>query len=121
MSVATIAVEVSLALAVVVAWICCLGLLLMRDFFDQLHFLAPVTTVSMVLILAAVVMEQGWGQATVKTILILVVMLLINAVLTHATARARRIEMLGQWQPKEDEAGSGRERIPLLGPSPHRD
>jgi len=114
MSAPTIAVEVSLAVAVLVAWICCLGLWLMEDFFDKLHFMAPVTTVSMFFVLLAVVIETGWGQATVKTILVLVIMLLINAVLTHATARAGRIEEHGQWQPCSGEKVSGDEKIPAL-------
>jgi multisubunit Na+/H+ antiporter MnhG subunit len=50
-----------------------------------------------------VVVKEGWGQATIKTILVAMVLLLINAVLTHATARAARVRALGHWQPAPEE------------------
>lgn len=114
MTAADIAVETLLGVSVLTAWLCCLGILWMRNVLDALHYLAPVTTVSSMALLAAVVVAEGWGQATIKTILICVVMLLINAVLSHATARAYRVEQLGQWQPTPDEEISGREKVPAL-------
>lgn len=97
MSAATIAVEVLLEIAVVVAWLCCLGILVMPNFYERLHYLSTVTTICAFAILAAVVIEEGWGQATVKTIFVCLVLLLINAIVTHATARAARVRTLGHW------------------------
>ena len=114
MTAARLAVEVLLWLAVAVAWACCLGMLLMEDFFDKLHFMAPVTTVSMFAILIAVVIEEGAGQATMKTIVIAIVLLLINAVLTHATARAFRVQALGDWKVRKGETFPGSEDVPAL-------
>ena len=107
MNAGTTAVAALLAVAVISAWICCLGLLVMGDFFERLHYMAPVSTVSMFAVLAAVVVQEGWGQATIKTILIALVIFLMNAVLTHATARAARVRRLGHWapDPKEHIAG----------------
>ena len=114
MTAARLAVEVLLWVAVVVAWICCLGMVLMEEFFEKLHYMASVTTVSMFAILIAVVIEEGAGQATMKTIAIAVVLLLINAVLTHATARAFRVQALGDWKVKDGETFPGMEDIPAL-------
>ena len=102
------AVEVLLAVAVISAWICCLGLLVIGEFFERLHYMASASTVSMFAVLAAVVVQEGWGQASIKTILIALVIFLMNAVLTHATARAARVRRLGHWppDPKEHIAGS---------------
>lgn len=97
MKAATIAIEVCLGIAVVMAWLCCLGILVMPNFYERMHYLASVTTISAFAILAAVVMQEGWGQATLKTIFVCLVMLLINAILTHATARAARVRTLGHW------------------------
>jgi monovalent cation/proton antiporter MnhG/PhaG subunit len=91
-----IAVEVLLGIAVVSALLCCLGILIMPDFYEGLHYMAPVTTVSAFAVLAAVVLQEGWGQATLKTILVCLVLLMINAILTHATARADRVRKLGR-------------------------
>jgi multisubunit Na+/H+ antiporter MnhG subunit len=114
MTAATLAVEVLLWFAVAVAWISCLGMLLMKGVFEKLHYLAPVATVSMFAILAAVVVEEGAGQAAMKTILIAVVLLLINAVVTHATARAHRVEELGDWKPLPGETFPGTQAVPAL-------
>ncbi len=111
MSASTVAVEVLLAIAVVVALLCCLGMLLMKDLFERLHYMASVTTVSAFCILVAVVIEEGWGQATIKTILVFVVLLLMNAVLTHATARAARVRTLGHWTPDPGEHIPGTEGV----------
>ncbi|MBV9607992.1 MAG: monovalent cation/H(+) antiporter subunit G [Acidobacteria bacterium] len=97
MSAATIAVEVFLAVAVLSIWLCSIAIVVMPNFYERLHYLSTVTTISAFSILIAVVIEEGWGQATIKTILVCVVLVLINAVVTHATARAARVRTLGHW------------------------
>ena len=97
MSAATIAVEVFLGIAVLSVWLCCIAIIVMPNFYERLHYLATVTTISAFSILVAVVIEEGWGQATVKTTFTCVVLLLINAIVTHATARAARVRTLGHW------------------------
>ncbi len=111
MSAATIAVEVLVWVAVATCLICCLGIVVMKDFFERLHYMAPVSTVATVALLAAVVIEQGWGQAAIKMSLIVVVLFLMNAVLAHATARAARVRELGHWQPAPGENIEGMDQI----------
>lgn len=105
---AHLAVTLLLAVAVVVALICCLGLVLMRDFYERLHYMAPVSTIAMFCVLAAVVVQEGPGQATLKTIVIALILLFMNATLTHVTARADRVRKLGHWtaDPKENIPGA---------------
>lgn len=114
MSAATIAVEALLGTAVVTAWLSCIGMMVMGDVLDALHYLAPVTTVGTFALLAAVVITEGAGQATMKTILICVVMLLINSVLSHATARAYRVRDKGDWKPQTGEQIEGIQNVPAL-------
>ncbi|MGI9103209.1 MAG: cation:proton antiporter [Terriglobales bacterium] len=97
-----IAIEVLLAIAVITAVLCCVAIAIMPDFYERLHYMASVTTVSAFGILIAVVIQEGWGQATIKTILVCMVLLLINAILTHATARAARVRTLGHWSVDPD-------------------
>ena len=110
---AHIAIEVLLSIAVVVALICCLGLAIMPDFYERLHYMATVSTITTFCVLVAVVIQEGWGQATLKTIVIVLVLFFMNATLTHATARADRVRKLGHWtaDPKENipvvKSGSG--------------
>lgn len=103
MTTADWAVNVCLAITVVMTAIPCWALLLFNDVFDRLHYLSIVTTIGTFSLLIAVVIKKGWGQATVKTILVFFVLLLINAVLSHATARAARVRELGHWTPQPEE------------------
>ena len=108
MSAGNIAIPVLLGISAITTVVSCVALVLMHDVFNRMHFLAPVTVIAMPALLAAVTIQEGWGQATLKTILVFFVLLAVNAVLTHATARAARVRMLGQWQPnpKEDIPGT---------------
>ena len=98
-----IVVGVLLAITVVTTMISCWSLVLFKDVFQRMHYLSVVTTVSTLSLLIAVVVKEGWGQAAVKTILVFIVLLLINAVVTHATARAARVRQYGNWMPDPQE------------------
>lgn len=107
MKTADLAVAVLLGISVVSTGICCSALLLFRDLFQRLHYVSVVTTVSTFALLLAVVIKEGAGQATTKTVLSFIVLLLINAVLSHATARAARVREFGHWTPNPDEQIEG--------------
>jgi monovalent cation/proton antiporter MnhG/PhaG subunit len=105
-------IYLALGLCVFVSFACCLALAVFSDVYVRLHYLAPVTTVAFLPLLIAVVIREGAGQATIKAILVFATLLLINAVLTHATARAARIRELGRWtaDPKENIPGTSEHR-----------
>lgn len=109
MSVHDVVVAVLLGLAVVLVLVCALGVMVMRDPLQRLHYVAPPATLSAVLITVAVVLDQSQKQAWFKTLLVTVVLCLMNAVVTHATARAVRIRDRGHWRASPDE------RIPIVG------
>ena len=111
MSAGTITVEVLLAIGILIALLCCLAVPVMKNRYERLHFMAPVSTVSVTLILIAVIVQEGWGQATIKMVLILLALVFTNAVLAHATARAARVRDLGHWQPAEGEKIPAPEQI----------
>lgn len=111
MSAGAIAVESLLAVSAAAVWVGCLGVVAMRNQYERLHFMAPMSTVSVAAILAAVVVQEGWGQTAIKMSLILLALVFTNAVLAHATARAARVRDLGQWQPCEGEKVAGLEQI----------
>jgi multisubunit Na+/H+ antiporter MnhG subunit len=112
MTAANLTIIAMLGIAVAVTCVCCLAMVIMGNVFARMHYLAPVTAVAMPALLVAVVVQEGWGQAALKSIIVLFVLFMVNAVLTHATARAARIRSLGQWQPGR------KEHIP--GTSPQR-
>lgn len=99
----SICADVLLALGVGIELLCCLGLLVARDVYDRLHFMGPATSVGPVLIAAAVVLEEALSTAGVKAILIALVLLCTGPTLTHAMARATRVNARGSWRPAAEE------------------
>ncbi|HLH09531.1 MAG TPA: monovalent cation/H(+) antiporter subunit G [Terriglobales bacterium] len=104
----TVWIFVLLAIVVLISLVCCIAIATVSDFYVRLHYLAPVTTVAFIPLLIAVIIHEGAGQAAIKTILVFGALLLINAVLTHATARAARVRQLGHWSvdPQENIEGA---------------
>ena len=86
-------VDVLLAAGVGAELICCVGVLLMRNAFDRLHYSSAATTVGAVLIGAAVFVRESVSAAGLATIATVAVLFLLNPVVLIATARAaRRVE-----------------------------
>jgi len=86
-----------LAVGVAATLLSCLGVLVMPNVFDQLHYTAPASTVGAFGIAVSIVVEEGWAAASVKAIFIFILLVTTNPVLTHATARAARIRQFGNW------------------------
>jgi monovalent cation/proton antiporter MnhG/PhaG subunit len=97
MSKAQIAIDVLLAIGVVSVLISSIAMLIMKDLYERLHYLSPPATISVICFTAAIIIDKHLSQAGIKALLIMVVLLVMNAVLTHATARAARIRQFGRW------------------------
>jgi multicomponent Na+:H+ antiporter subunit G len=54
-----------------------------------LHLLAPVSTVGLALVVAAIVVQEGLSATGAKTILAGALLFLMGPIVTHMTARAR--------------------------------
>jgi multicomponent Na+:H+ antiporter subunit G len=97
---------VLLAIGVGVELLCSLGVLVISDVFNRLHYVGPATIVGLPAIAAAVVVAEAFSGSGIKAILITVVVLATSPVLTLATARAARARLLrveGTWPGAEDE------------------
>jgi monovalent cation/proton antiporter MnhG/PhaG subunit len=79
---------VLLALGVLVELACCVGVFVMEDAYDKLHYLGPAAIVGPLFVAAAVVINEGFSQAGIKSLLTAFLLMLSSPVLTHATARA---------------------------------
>lgn len=73
-----------------------LGVLVMRDPYQRLHFLAPIASVSPICFTVALFFGESDKQPALKMLLIALLLNLVNGVVTHATARAHRVR---QGQP----------------------
>jgi monovalent cation/proton antiporter MnhG/PhaG subunit len=98
-----LAIDVLVAAGVAGELLCCLGLLLMRNVFDRLHYAMASTTLPPFLIAAAVVVEEDWTQPGINALLVAVALFVINPVLATATARAARVRRFGQVEARPEE------------------
>jgi multicomponent Na+:H+ antiporter subunit G len=94
----TTVVAVLLTVGVASVLLSCLGVLVMRDALDRLHFTAPAATIAPVVVAVAVLVEEPLSSAGIKAVLVAVLIVVTTPVLSHATARAARIREHGRWQ-----------------------
>lgn len=74
------------------------GVALMPGTRNRLHYLAPVSTIGVTTIVAAVIVEEALDARGIKALLVLAVIAGLNPLLVHATARAARIRASGDWR-----------------------
>ncbi len=103
-----IIIRILLYASVAIALFSTIGVLVMSNLNEKLHYLAPPATLSVFMIATAIAIEEGWSQATAKAFFCAVALALLNPVLTHATARAARVREFGHWVSRPEE--SERER-----------
>jgi monovalent cation/proton antiporter MnhG/PhaG subunit len=94
----TAIVAVLLGFGVASVLLSCLGVLVMRDALDRLHFTAPAATIAPVLLAVAVLVEEPLSSAGLKAVLVALLLVITTPVLSHATARAVRIREHGRWR-----------------------
>lgn len=82
--------------------VACAGLVLARDFFDRLHFSAPAT-LGTILIVAALWAREGPSLIGWKGVATAAIVIVGSPLVTHALARAARIAERGDWRAGEDE------------------
>lgn len=99
MSAHAIILDLLLALAVLACWIGVLGMLRMPHPTQALQYLTLPATIGMAAVTVAIFLNTGLSSAAFKTLLIGIVLMAINSVVTHATARAFRVRHLGHWEP----------------------
>jgi monovalent cation/proton antiporter MnhG/PhaG subunit len=108
MSFRDVVVAVLLVLGVGLQLLACLGLVVMRDSFARIHYVAPAGF-GVIAVAAAVLVEESFSTIGDKAIATAAVVLLSGPVLAHVTARSARTRRLGSWKSRRpDEV----ERVP---------
>ncbi|MHB1987228.1 MAG: cation:proton antiporter [Acidimicrobiales bacterium] len=106
----TVASDVLLGLAVLIVIASSLGVLLMRDVYQKLHFVTPISLVAPILVALAVTVTEGYHENTGQTWLALIFVVIASPFLSHATIRAARIRERGDWRGADGDEASKRER-----------
>jgi multisubunit Na+/H+ antiporter MnhG subunit len=97
----SVAVWTLVWLAVAVELAGCLGLLVARSVFDRLHFVSAVATAGPFAVATAILLEEGWTTAGIDALVAAVLLLILSATATHATARAAHVRLHGpRGQPR---------------------
>lgn len=91
--------DVLLALAVCIVFASTIGVTVMRDPAQKLHYVSPASLVAPVLVALAVVVQMGWYENSAMTWMALFFMAATSPFLSHATIRAIRIRQKGDWRP----------------------
>jgi monovalent cation/proton antiporter MnhG/PhaG subunit len=99
--IAQIAIDVLLGVAVLVTVFSAVGVAVMRDPYQKLHFIAPPASIAAICVVAALFIGEKQKQAAGKAVLVAFLLYFMNAVITHATARAHYVREKEVWPPKE--------------------
>ena len=101
-------VDVLVALGVTAELVCCVGLLAMRSAIDRLHYAGAGTVVGPVLIAAAVCVDEGLFTTNgLNAVVVALMLALLGAVLTTATARTIRLRERGTLEASTAERERG--------------
>jgi multisubunit Na+/H+ antiporter MnhG subunit len=87
-----------LGLAVVIVLGASVGVLVMRDAYQKLHFVTPAALVAPALVALAIFVQVGLYENTGETLLALLFMVIAGPFLSHATMRAIRVREKGDWR-----------------------
>jgi multicomponent Na+:H+ antiporter subunit G len=98
-----IVIDALLSIAVLITLASVLGMLRLRDVYQRMHYIAPPASLSAMLITLAIFLQRGFKPESFKALFTTVVLIGMNSVVTHATARAFRIADTKGWRPKKGE------------------
>jgi multisubunit Na+/H+ antiporter MnhG subunit len=93
-----VAADVFLAAAVALVLASAVGLLVMRDTYQKLHYVTPISLIAPLLLGLAVLAGSGFSENSLQTWLALLFMVAAGPFLSHATIRAARIRQTGDWR-----------------------
>jgi multisubunit Na+/H+ antiporter MnhG subunit len=79
-----------------------LGVLLMGNVFDRLHFSGPAA-LGALLVALAILVRESFSLIGDKSLAVGVFVVLSGAILTHAIGRSARVRELGDWRLQRNE------------------
>jgi multicomponent Na+:H+ antiporter subunit G len=93
-----IAADILLGLAVLIVAGASVGVLVMRDPYQKLHFVTPAALVAPLLVALAILAQVGVYENAGETFLALLFLVIAGPFLSHATIRAIRVREKGDWR-----------------------
>ncbi len=87
-----------LGIGLFIILLCSAAMILIPSTYAKLHYLGPSATLGTTFICLAVLLQEGFSSAGIKSVLFAFFILVYSPILTHATSRAKRIRIFGVWQ-----------------------
>lgn len=97
MSASHLIATILLALGVILELFAVLGMLVMRNAFDRLHYVG-LAGYGGLLIAVAILVRESWSLIGDKALATGVILLFVGPVLVHTTARSFRTRVRGDWR-----------------------
>ena len=97
------AIDILLALGVLIALLSVLGMWSMRDPYQRMHYISAPAALSDGFFTIAIFLQDGLKPEGFKALLTTLVLIGMNTAVTHAAARALRISETENWDPPEGE------------------
>jgi multisubunit Na+/H+ antiporter MnhG subunit len=97
----TVLSDVFLGIAVLLVAASSLGILLMRDAYQRVHFVTPIGLVAPIFVALAVSVRDGLTEQTAQVWLVVAILCVAGPVLSHATVRTARVRERGDWRDRE--------------------
>jgi len=94
--------DVLLGLTVMIVAGSVLGVVVMPDVYQKLHYVVPAVLVAPPLVFVAVAVRNGLDESTAQSALALGIVVVSAPFLSHATIRAARIREQGNWEEAAD-------------------
>ncbi|MBV9093661.1 MAG: monovalent cation/H(+) antiporter subunit G [Streptosporangiaceae bacterium] len=90
--------DILLGLAVLIVIASAVGVLVMRDAYQKLHFVTPAALIGPALVALALMVQHGVYEMTGESFLALFFMIVAGPFISHATIRAIRVREKGDWR-----------------------
>jgi monovalent cation/proton antiporter MnhG/PhaG subunit len=98
-----IAIVVLLSLAVVLTLLSVLAMLRMRDPFQRMHYLSSPASLGAGFIALAIWIQQGLKPESFKAGIVVLLLMAMNSVVSHAAGRGFRVADVKEWNPEPGE------------------
>jgi monovalent cation/proton antiporter MnhG/PhaG subunit len=106
MSASQVIATVLLALGVLLELLAVLGVVIMRDVYDRLHYVG-LAGYGALLIAVAILVRESWSLIGDKSLATGAVLLLVGPALVHTTARSFRTRERGDWREGIEQEAEG--------------
>lgn len=104
MDIRTIITGILLALGCFFIVVASIGIVRFPDFYSRMHPAGKSDTLGQFLILLGLIVYEGFSLVSVKLLMIIILIFIVNPTATHALAKAAYLSGVKPWEKEEGES-----------------